>query len=71
MFFNIHGSVHFNNILLQKSQKDAHVTGFILSDDCFVLLKIGDNDHPKHVEQSSDKINSVTCVSCWDFRMKL
>jgi len=24
----------------------------------------------KHVEQSSDKINSVTCASCWDFCIK-
>jgi len=44
MFFNTHGSVHRNNILIQKSQQDAHVTEFILSDDCFVLLKMGDND---------------------------
>jgi len=28
--FNIHGSVHRNNILLYKSQQDAHVTEFIL-----------------------------------------
>jgi hypothetical protein len=32
--FNIHGSVHRNNILLYKSQQDAHVTEFILSDNC-------------------------------------
>ena len=28
-FFNVHGSVHRNNILAYKSQKDAHVTEFI------------------------------------------
>jgi hypothetical protein len=27
--FNIHGSVHRNNILVYKSQQDAHVTLFI------------------------------------------
>jgi hypothetical protein len=27
--FNIHGPVHRNNILLYKSQQDAHVTEFI------------------------------------------
>ena len=32
--FNIHGSVHRNNIILYRSQKDAHVTEFILSDNC-------------------------------------
>ena len=32
-FFNIHGSVIRNNILIQKSQQDAHVTEFILPDD--------------------------------------
>jgi hypothetical protein len=26
LFFNIHGSVDRNNILIQKSQQDAHVT---------------------------------------------
>ena len=31
--FNVHGSVHFNNILMQKSQQTAHVTQFILSDE--------------------------------------
>jgi len=24
-----------------------------------------------HVEQSSDKINSVTCASCWDFYIRI
>ena len=36
--FNIHGSAHHNNILIYKSQQDAHVTEFILSDNystCF------------------------------------
>jgi len=28
-FFNVHGSVHCNNILVYKSQQDAHVTEFI------------------------------------------
>jgi hypothetical protein len=27
--FNVHGSVHRNNILVYKSQQDAHVTDFI------------------------------------------
>jgi len=27
--FNVHGSVHRNNILVYKSQQDAHVTEFI------------------------------------------
>ena len=34
VIFNIHGSVHRNNIVLYKSQQDAHVTEFILSDNC-------------------------------------
>jgi hypothetical protein len=29
IFFNIHGSVNRNNILIQKFQKDGHVTYFI------------------------------------------
>jgi hypothetical protein len=31
---SIHGSVHLNNILLHKSEQDAHVTELILSDNC-------------------------------------
>ena len=31
--FNMHGPVH-RNILIYKSQQDAHVTEIILSDDC-------------------------------------
>jgi hypothetical protein len=27
--FNVHGSVHCDNILVYKSQQDAHVTEFI------------------------------------------
>jgi len=27
--FNVHGSVHRNNIIVCKSQQDAHVTEFI------------------------------------------
>jgi len=38
---------------------------------CFVLLKMGDSDAPKHVEQLSDKINSVTCASCWDLYTRI
>ena len=36
--FNVHGSVHRNNILVYKPQQDAHVTEFILSDNCSTLL---------------------------------
>jgi hypothetical protein len=27
--------------------------------------------YPEHVEQSPDKINSVTCASCWDFYVRI
>jgi len=30
---NVYGSVHHNNILVYKSQQDAQVTEFILSDN--------------------------------------
>ena len=32
---------------------------------------MGDNDTRNIVEQSSDKINSVTCASCWDFYIRI
>ena len=38
---------------------------------CFVLPKIGDMWRPKHVEQLSDKINSVACASCWDLYTRI
>jgi hypothetical protein len=31
---------------------------------------MGDND-TRNVEQSSDKINFVTCASCWDFYIRI
>ena len=37
--FNTYGSVHSNNILLYKSQQDAHVTQFILSDNCSTYFR--------------------------------
>jgi len=43
--------VHRNNILIQKSQQDAHVIGFISSDDwstCF-----GYHYHPSSGAQSN------------------
>ena len=50
-FFNIHGSVHRNNILIQKSQQDAHVTEFILSDDCSTCF--GYHYHPSSGAQNN------------------
>jgi hypothetical protein len=36
--FNVHGSAHRNNILVYKSPQDAHVTEFILSDNCSTYI---------------------------------
>ena len=49
--FNINGSVHRNNILLYKSQQDAHVTEFILSDNCSTCF--GRYYHPSSGAQTS------------------
>jgi hypothetical protein len=54
--FNIHGSVHRNNILLHKNQQDAHVTEFILSDNCSTCF--GRYYHP-----SSGTQTTVTAAS--------
>ena len=45
------GSVHRNNILIQKSQQDAHVTEFILSDDCSECF--GYHYHPSSGAQNN------------------
>jgi hypothetical protein len=49
--FNVHGSVRRNDILVYKSQQDAHVTEFIFClrtalhvSGFTMLLKIGDNE---------------------------
>jgi len=34
---------------------------------CFVLLKMGDSDARNMYRSCSDKINSVTCSSCWNY----
>jgi hypothetical protein len=49
--FNVHGSVQHNNILVYKSQQDAQVTEFILSDNfstCF-----GRQYHPSSGAQNN------------------
>jgi len=43
--------VHRNNILLHKSQQDAHVTEFILSDDCSTCF--GYHYHPSSGAQNN------------------
>jgi len=54
--FNIHGSVHRNNILLYKSQQDTHVTEFILSDNCSICFG-------RHYHPSSGAQTTVTTAS--------
>jgi hypothetical protein len=36
----------------------------------YQMLKMGDNDSRNKLKQLSDKINSVTCASCWDFYIR-
>ena len=49
--FNVHGSVHPNNILLCKSQQDAHVTEIILTDNCSTCF--GRHYHPSSGAQNN------------------
>ena len=49
--FNIHGSLHRNNILLYKFQQDVHVTKFILSDNCSTCF--GGYYHPSSGAQTT------------------
>jgi len=51
MTFNIHGSVHRNNVLIYKSQKDAHVTKCISSDNCSTCF--GWYHHPSSGEHNN------------------
>ena len=44
--------MHRNNILVYKSQQDAHVTDFILSDNCSTYF--GLHYHPQHTHISSN-----------------
>jgi len=43
--------VHRNNILIQKSQQDAHITEFILSDDCSTCFRY--HYHPSSGAQNN------------------
>jgi hypothetical protein len=56
VMYNIHGSVHRNNILLYKFQRDAHVTEFILSDNCSTCFG-------RYCHQSSGAQTTVTTAS--------
>jgi len=49
--FNDHGSVHRNNILIYKSQQDAHVAELILSDNCSTCF--GRHHHPSWGAQNN------------------
>ena len=49
--FNIYGPLHRNNILLYKSQQDAHVTEFILSNNCSTCF--GRYYHPSSGAQTT------------------
>ena len=44
IMFNVHGSMHRSNILVCKSQQDAQVTKFILSENCSTCF--GFHYHP-------------------------
>jgi len=55
--FNIHGFVHRNNIVLYKSQQDAHVTEFILPDNCSTCF--GRYYHPSSGAQTTVTTASV------------
>jgi hypothetical protein len=48
--------VHRNNILLYKSQQDAHITGFILSDNCSTCFG-------RHYHPSSEAQTTLTAAS--------
>jgi len=48
--------VHRNNILIYKSQQDAHVTEFILSDNCSTCFG-------RHYHPSSGPQTTVTTAS--------
>jgi hypothetical protein len=49
--FNVHGSVHRNNILVYKYQQDAQVIEFILSDNCSTCF--GRHHHPSSGAQNN------------------
>jgi hypothetical protein len=55
--FNIHGSVHRNNILMYKSQQDAHDTEFILSDDCSTCFRY--HYHPSSAKNAIYSIEYI------------
>jgi hypothetical protein len=59
--FNIHGSVHRNNIL---SQQDAHVTKFILSDNCSTCFRR--YHHPSSGAQTTVTTASGNCYTVID-----
>ena len=60
-FFNVHGSVHRNNILIYI-QQDATLHTFIIFGNCSTYFGWY---HPKHVEQFPDIIKVCNVASCW------
>jgi hypothetical protein len=66
--------MHRNNILVYKSQQDAHVTRAYFIWQLFYMFRAPEDVWlwpPKHVQQLSDKINAVACASCWDLYTRI
>jgi hypothetical protein len=55
--FNVHGSVHRNNILVYKSQQDAQDTELILSDNCPTITHL--QEHKTTATTASGKRYTV------------
>jgi len=69
--FNLTTALHVSGVTItfhdsSRQQYGVTVTGWC-SYSCSVLLTMGDNDARKHVGHLSDKINSVTCASSWNY----
>jgi hypothetical protein len=59
--FNVHGSVHRNNIRVHKSQRNAYVTEFILSDNCCICF--GRHYRPSSGAQKTVNTTSGKCYT--------
>jgi hypothetical protein len=49
----------------------VHVSGVIITHLQEHKTTVTAASGNRHVEQLSDKINSVTCASCWDFYIRI
>ena len=64
-------ALHVSGIIITHLQEHKTTVTTASGNRYTVLLSVAIVEELEHAEQSSDKINSVTCAFCWDFCIRM